>query len=231
VVHPGIDTRVFKPLTDPSVSIDLPDLSDAAHVITCTVNFSLRDTEFQLFMTSLSSVLKHKPGAHVIVIESEWVHADYAGYDVVAPQLIKAKICDTFGLNPGHIHFPETMIHDHYIKLLQASNIHVCLDSPMMISYSMLQAMSCECIVIAPDTPPAREIITDGNNGILADFSTPDNMGRKILACLDYPSFIKPVQKKARQTVVGRFAVEKTLSGYLTIIQNLVRKSYNSHFG
>ncbi|MDZ7665892.1 MAG: hypothetical protein U5K27_11305 [Desulfotignum sp.] len=35
-----------------------------------------------------------------------------------------------------------------------------------------------------------REIITDGSNGIVADFSTPEKISQKLLACLDYPSFM-----------------------------------------
>jgi glycosyltransferase involved in cell wall biosynthesis len=91
--------------------------------------------------------------------------------------------------------------------------------------------MSCACLVVAPDTPLAREFITDGRNGILGDFSTPDKISKKLLACLDYPSFMKPLKQKARQTVVEKYAAEKSVSTCLSIIQHLVRQPGATQFG
>jgi glycosyltransferase involved in cell wall biosynthesis len=230
VNHPGVDTRVFKPMENPTFPPGLPGLTDAGHLISCTTPLSKISPEFGRFMASLPGVLRHKPGAHVVVAGSDRVFFDQ-GSEHKPLKIDKSMMCEKFGLNPGQIHFPETMPHDHYIKLLQASSVHVCLDPPRLMSYALLQAMSCGCLVMAPAAPLTKEIITDGNNGILADFSTPDNMSRKLLACLDYPSFMAPLKHKARQTVAEKYAAEKTVPGYLAIIRNLVRKPGHTPFG
>jgi glycosyltransferase involved in cell wall biosynthesis len=230
VIFPGIDTQAFKPMVNPPNSINFPGLPDAGHLITCTTPLPKISPEFGRFMASLPGVLRRKPGAHVVVIGSDRIFSDH-GSEHKPLKIDKSMMCEKFGLHPEQIHFPETMPQDLYIRLLQSSSIHVCMDPPRMISYALLQAMSCGCLVMAPAVPLTKEIITDGNNGILADFSTPDNMSRKLLACLDYPSFMAPLKHKARQTIAEKYAAEKTVPGYLTIIRNLVRKPGHAPFG
>lgn len=39
-----------------------------------------------------------------------------------------------------------------------------------------LEAMSCECVVVASDTAPVREVIRHNENGLLADFFNTDQL-------------------------------------------------------
>ncbi len=118
--------------------------------------------------------------------------------------------------NPGR--------YDEYKNLFQSSSVHVYLDSPLVLSRSLLEAMASECLVIAPDIPPVKEVIKDGNNGIIGDFSTPEKIAEKIVVCLDYPSFMKEVKLKARKTIVEKYALKKVFPEYLNIIKKLVAK-------
>jgi glycosyltransferase involved in cell wall biosynthesis len=231
VVHPGIDTRAFQPKKGPSFKTETLDLSGADHLITCTCtgNALGSNPEFWKFMASLRAVLKRKPTAHIVIAGPGKRFSDSLSGDKPSHQ---SMICEKMDLNPEQVHFLEGLAHDDYIKLLQASSVHVSTDSRLMVSTTMLQAMACECLVMAPDIPSVREIITDGTNGIIADFSTPDKISQKLLACLDYPSFMKSVRQKARQTIVERYALEKTLPRHLDIITSLVgRGSHSQPFG
>lgn len=248
VVHPGIDTRVFIPASSadrvppeeppevppevpgPPVVAGLPDLGAEACLITCTGDFSEGMAAFQPFVAALPVILRYKPDAHVVVVRPSLIF-DNTGSGNKDDSFGKSMIHEKTGLDPGQVHFPEKMTLDLYIKLLQASRVHVCLDPPRTASPLLLQAMSCACLVVTPDTPLARELITDGRNGILCDFSMPGHISQKILACLDYPTFMTPLKQKARQTVVEKYAAEKTVSTCLSIIRQLVRKPGATQFG
>ncbi|MCF8088560.1 MAG: glycosyltransferase [Desulfotignum sp.] len=229
VVHPGVDTRAFQPKKKQPFTTDALDLTNASHIITCTSNALNSNPEFWQFMASLQIVLKRKPKAHIVIIGPGKCFSDTPAENKTSHPSI---ICKKIGLNPEQVHFLNDLDQNHYIQLLQSSSVHVCIDPGLMVSTAMLQAMACECLVMAPDIPSVREIITDGTNGIVSDFSTPDKISQKLLTCLDFPSFMQSLRQKARQTIVERYALEKMLPRHLEIIKNLVNKrSHSQRFG
>ncbi len=225
LVHQGIDTKVFKPKKDQRFKTDNLDLSEVKQLITCSVNLLVPYKELQQFMEALPAVLKEKPDAHIVI----------AGSDRIAfkdesdkKQSYKVHILEKVKLDTERVHFIAGFKHEEYKTLLQASNIHVYIDSPLVLSRSLLEAMSCECLVIAPDIPPVKEVIKDGTNGLIADFSSSEKIAEKIIACLDYPSFMKKVKQKARETIVEKYAFKKVIQMQMDIIKKLTDSSEES---
>ncbi|OGR26070.1 MAG: hypothetical protein A2277_19675 [Desulfobacterales bacterium RIFOXYA12_FULL_46_15] len=228
VVYPGIDTRLFQPMKNQGFKTEFLDLSGVGQLITYTANTLEPYWGFRQFMEALPSVLEQKPGAHIVIAGSDCVSTeDLSG----GRKAYKSIIFEKIRLNPGRVHFMDSLTQETHKKLLQASAVHIYPDSPLTLSPTLMEAMSCGCLVIALDAPPVREVITDGSNGIISDFSSPDKISQKILACLDYPSFMKTVKQKARQTVVERYALEKTLPQILDIIKKLAGGKNLKQFG
>lgn len=57
-----------------------------------------------------------------------------------------------------------------FIKLLQLSTVHVYLTYPFVLSWSLLEAMSAGCAIVASDTAPVREVINHNETGLWVDF-------------------------------------------------------------
>src|SRR4030095_13577086 len=53
-------------------------------------------------------------------------------------------------------------------RLLAATDLHVYLTVPFILSWSMMDAMSCGAVVLGSATPPVMEMIKDGQNALLA---------------------------------------------------------------
>jgi glycosyltransferase involved in cell wall biosynthesis len=104
-------------------------------------------------------------------------------------------------------------------KLLASSDLHIYLTVPFVLSWSMMDAMSCGAVVLGSDTAPVREMIKDGQNGLLADFFKPDEMAAKAVSVLRDPDAARPMGRAAEQMIVERFSLEAVLPRMLKLYE------------
>ena len=71
-----------------------------------------------------------------------------------------------------------------YQKVLACSDVHLYLTVPFVLSWSLLEAMAAGCCIVASDTPPVREVLTDGN-WCVGGFFSPELQADAIEALLD----------------------------------------------
>jgi glycosyltransferase involved in cell wall biosynthesis len=65
--------------------------------------------------------------------------------------------------------------------------------------------MSVGALVIGSDTAPVREVITDGQNGLLVDFFQPAQLADRVCDVLANPLAFQHLRLSARQTVIDRY--------------------------
>ena len=73
----------------------------------------------------------------------------------------------------ARIHFLGLVDYKQFQALLQVSRVHVYLTYPFVLSWSLLEAMSIGCSVVASDTQPVHEVIKNNETGRLFDFFDP----------------------------------------------------------
>jgi glycosyltransferase involved in cell wall biosynthesis len=78
--------------------------------------------------------------------------------------------------------------HHLFTALQQLSSVHVYLTYPFVLSWSLLEAMSCGCAIVASDTQPLREAIQHGQTGRLVDFFDGQTLVREVCDLLDNPA-------------------------------------------
>ncbi len=220
IVHDGIDTQRLKSSPGQTFKTDSLDLSGAKQVVTYTANLLAPYKGFGQFMEALPVVLEQKPDTYVVVLGADRVSFGDAKGD---KKSYKSMILEKVKLDPDRVHFIDSLPYEDYIKLLQVSAVHVYIDSPLVVSRPLLEAMACECLVLASDILSVHEVIKDGTNGMIVDFSSPEKIAQKIINCLDFPSFMEKVKQKARQTIVDDYNLEKTVPEQLSIIKNMVK--------
>jgi len=92
-----------------------------------------------------------------------------------------------------------------FVALLQLSSVHVYLTYPFVLSWSMIEAMSCGCAVVGSATPPVLEVIKDGENGLLVDFFDSDGIVDAVNRVLDHPDRMQAMRAAARRTSLERY--------------------------
>jgi len=190
VVHDGIDAVALAP--DPSVSLTLNGnlvLTRKDEVITF-VNRNLEPYRgYHIFMRALPEILQRRPNARVLI-----VGADDVSYgarpqngqkwkDIFAKE-VKPLISDA---DWSRVHFLGNVPYTAFIPLLQLSSVHVYLTYPFVLSWSLLEAMSVGCAIVASNTQPLHEAIKHDETGRLVNFFDVSKLASEVCALLDDP--------------------------------------------
>ena len=87
--------------------------------------------------------------------------------------------------------------------------VYTYLTYPFVLSWSLMEAMSCGCLIVASDTAPVREMIEHGRNGLLVDFFNHEALAATVADTLERRDSLQGLREAARQTVVGRYDLQR----------------------
>ncbi|MEP4193594.1 MAG: glycosyltransferase, partial [Sneathiella sp.] len=113
-----------------------------------------------------------------------------------------------------------------YVKVMQASTVQAYLTVPFVLSWSLIETLSCGALVVASDTAPVKEVIQDGENGFLADFFDHEAFADRVNFVLDNHKDLATVRKAARQTVLDNYAHKKLLPRQLRLIKDIANGTF-----
>jgi len=201
VVHDGIDTEAIAP--NPAVSLTLNGdlvLTKQDEVITF-VNRNLEPYRgYHIFMRALPELLKRRPGARVLIVGGEEVsygarpEGDKKWKDIFAGE-VRPQTPDA---DWARVHFLGNVPYQYFIPLLQLSTVHVYLTYPFVLSWSLLEAMSVGCAIVASDTQPLHEAIRHDDTGRLVSFFDAAALSGEVCALLDDPAARERLGANAR---------------------------------
>ena len=103
------------------------------------------------------------------------------------------------------MHFLGRLPYAQYVAVLQLSRAHVYLTYPFVLSWSLLEAMSIGCPVVASDVDPVREVVSDGQTGLLVPFADADALAGRLARLLAAPALGSQLGAQARARVLERY--------------------------
>ena len=208
VIHDGIDTQHLKP--DAFAELRLNNslvLNKQSEVITF-VNRNLEPMRgYHIFMRSLPEILKQRPNARVVIVGGDGV-----SYGAKPPEgnswkkIFLEEVRDK--LDMERVHFVGKVSYPNFIKLLQLSSVHVYLTYPFVLSWSLLEAMSMGCAIVAGDTAPVREAIIHNETGRLVDFFNKQELVAHIIDLLEHPAERNRLGDAARAFAIQHYDLE-----------------------
>jgi glycosyltransferase involved in cell wall biosynthesis len=87
---------------------------------------------------------------------------------------------------------------------------------------AIMEALACANAVVVSDYPGARDIIDDGNNGLLVAQKSPEELADAILSLLDTPERWRQLGNAGRQTVEQHYDWRVISDKFLSEFRNLV---------
>ena len=226
VIHEGIDTRHVAP--DSNARLRLPDTGIELSLEDEVVTYVARNLEpyrgFTQFMRALPAILAQRPQARVVVVggdETSYGHALPNG------QTHKQQMLAELGgqIDFTRVHFLGKVPYSTFLKILQVSRVHVYLTYPFVLSWSMLEAMSAGCLLVASRTAPVEEVICDGENGLLVDFFSPAEIAERVITALaGGRNSYAEIRQQARRTVIENYDLNTIcLPAQLQLLENAMR--------
>lgn len=218
LAHEGVDTNILRP--DASAQLHMPNgnvLSAGEPVITYVARNLEPYRGFPSFMRALAKVQEKNKHFHTIVVGGNDV--SYGSKPSDAPNWREKMLRELPELDLQRIHFLGKVPYDVYRKVLQVSTAHVYLTYPFVLSWSMLEAMASNCLVIGSRTAPVQEVIQHGVNGLLVDFFDHLNIADSIAAALDSPKSFQSIREQARATVLDKYTLDLGEKQYRNLIQ------------
>ena len=211
VIHDGIDTKTLVPNSEVTLTINGNlKLTKQDEVITF-VNRNLEPYRgYHIFMRALPDLLQRQPNAQILIVGGDDVSygarpKDGAKWKDIFINEVRDKIPAE---DWKRVHFLGNIPYHDFIALLQLSMVHVYLTYPFVLSWSLLEAMSVGCAIVASDTQPLHEAIKHENTGLLVDFFDTQSLTNRICELIADPFKRKMLGVNARTFAIENYDLE-----------------------
>ena len=222
VHHDGIDTDYFKPI--PNAELLIPrinlDLTEAKEIVTYVARGMEPYRGFPQLIETISILQKKRPQCHFVIVGKNRVAY---GKSLPDGKTYKDAMLEKFPLDMSRVHFTDLLPYNEYLQVLQASSVHIYLTRPFVLSWSMLEALSTGCLIVASDTACVTEVIEDNVNGLLVNFFNPQQVSDRVIEALDHPEKMATIRTKARETILEGYDLAKLLPQHLQWVQDAVK--------
>ncbi len=200
VMHDGIDTELHSPGPGAAARARY-EIPEDAELVTSLARGMEPHRGFPEIMRCIAALQKRRPRLHAVIVGE-----DRVAYGSKLPDgdSWKTRMLAELDLDLDRIRFPGRVERNEMVELMRASDAHLYLTVPFVLSWSMLEAMSVGCLLVASDVAPVREFVTDGQTGLLVPPGDADALAARVEHALDSGASLSGLREAAR-----RLAVEK----------------------
>lgn len=170
VLGDGFDTQLHRPAPRDAAFLAAQGIPAEAELVTYIARGMEPTRGFPDLMRALSTLHRKRPTLHAAIIGADRVAY---GPQVEGPSW-KARMLAELDLDQARLHFPGLVSRNTMIRFLQASDAHLYLSEPFVLSWSFVEAMSCAAPIVAARSAPVEEFMHHETEGLLV---TPSDTG------------------------------------------------------
>lgn len=202
----GIDTQLYRPR---SVARRIGDFTipEGTRVVTFVARGLESVRGFDIFVEVAARIARERPDTLFVVAGSDRV---YYGWDTLftGARTFRQWILDRVPHDPSRFLFLGHVEPERLAEILALSDLHLYLTVPFVLSWSLLNAMSCGCVVLGSDVPPVRELIEPGVTGLVEPLFDVDRLAESAIRVLDDPAAFRPLGQAARARIEERYSLD-----------------------
>ena len=223
----GIDTQFYQPreVSESQIAelLDGRSLSRDTRLVTYVARGLESMRGFDIFMRAAHRIAQLRSDVLFVAVGSEQT---YYGWDMLHTDGLSFKQWvlnqDSYDLSrfvfPGHIEPSQLAL------LLARSDLHMFLTVPFVPSWSLFNALSAGCTVLASDVAPVREVIEPGEHGLVEPFFDVSRLTDTALKVLDDPAAFAPLGQAARERVREKYCLDLTLPGLKSYFERMAAR-------
>jgi glycosyltransferase involved in cell wall biosynthesis len=216
VVTPCVDTDRFEPaaLPSPETARQKLNLPEEGPLIG-TVGRLQRWKGMHTLVQAMPQILRQYPDAHAVIVGGR--HEHEPEYDAYLDQEIKARGLQDHVLRVG--------FQSNVPLWMQAMDVFVHASDHEPFGIVIIEAMALGKPVVAGSRGGPTEIITEGEDGLLAPYEDSDVLSRQLLRYLNNPGYARTLGENARERALDfdpRAYARKFSKEVSKIVQNSV---------
>jgi glycosyltransferase involved in cell wall biosynthesis len=234
VIFDGVDRRIYhgheeklRTRTGGRRKIAGVELDDSTRVVTYVSRGFETMRGFDIFMRAAKRIAQEYPDVKFIVAGADRISYGGDMDHLQGHKSVKEWVLSSDKYDLSKFAFVGLLNQQQLATLLASSDLHIYLTVPFVLSWSMMDAMSCGAVVLASATEPVMEMIRDGENGMLADFFNPEDFAQKALRVLKDPAAFRSLGRAAEETISNRYSLEAVMPEMLKMYEDAARRRGN----
>jgi glycosyltransferase involved in cell wall biosynthesis len=223
VIFDGVDTSLWRPPAD-RLPADRPRrvgnwvVPAGTRVVTYVARGMESIRGFDIFMQIAKVLCARRTDVVFFVVGEDRIcyggDAEFTG-SASFKQWVLAR--DNYDLS--RIVFTGLLPSPTLVELFALSDLHIYLTVPFVLSWSLMDALACGTTVLASDTPPVREMVRHGHNGLLADFFDVEGFAALAGQVLDDPAAYRPLGQAGLDMIRDRYSLDVCLPRMLDLYE------------
>ncbi len=219
-IFDGIDTNFWRRHKPPNNNFGGIQIPEGHRVVTYVSRGFEAMRGFDIFLQVADRICRARQDVTVIVVGEDRVA--YGGDSrFTGQQTFKQWAIQQHQPDLSRIHFIGRLPPSQLVQLLSRSDLHLYLTAPFVLSWSLLNALSCECTILASDTAPVRELIDNNVSGLLADFFDVNVWVEHALSVLQRPEEFESLGQVGRELIERRYSIPVCLQQMQDLYQSV----------
>ena len=227
IIHDGIDTDWATPDCTSTFKLNCGKEWKKGNQIISFVNRTFEPYRgIHVFVEALEHLMKKNKEVDIVLIGEDTPKVSYGSTrsDGVG-WLSHLKKEFSNRIDWTRVYAPGKISHNLLRDLFRVTAAHIYLTYPFVLSWSMLEAMSCEALVIGSETAPVQDVISHGVNGLLVPFNNPVDLAICISEVLEKQTSFLELRKKARETIISGYDLRNCIRKQIALIDAVANKS------
>ena len=223
VIFDGIDTDLWRPIAGVPRRVGGRVVGPGMKVVSYVARGMESMRGFDIFMKMAHIVsCRRKDVLFVVVGQDRVCYGGDARH--LGGQTFKEWVLSRGEYDLSRFLFTGLLPPTELAMLFSITDLHVYLTVPFVLSWSLMDALACGATVLGSDTGPVREMIREGETGLLTDFFDVEKMADRVCEVVDAPGDYKHLGASGVRMIGEHYSLDVCLPRLMELYAGVVRK-------